>query len=194
MRYEMELLVLPAGILLLAIFFHFAYLNRIKSRISMTVDSKVRMNDLKRALQTPQGSSFNTLLLSSWSLFFVALVFLYFLTPTIFPRLNYFQIPVVASAEFGLIILGVAVIALTGLLAFGITQIYGYYAVSGSLKTVIIYLAPLLLIISISISIYLATVYPMTNKNSWNLGYLTLVASQILLLLPVFSGFMGDIK
>jgi hypothetical protein len=194
MMYEIELLALPAGIMLLAIFRHFAYLYRIKSRLSMTVDSNIGMDDLKAVLRMPQGSNFNTLMLSSWSLFFVALVFLYFLTPTIFPRLNYFQIPAVASLKFGLIILGASVMVLTGLLAFGITRIYGYYTISGGVKTVIIYLAPLLLIVSISTSIYLATIYPLTNNNSWNLGFLTLVTSQILLLLPVFSGFMEGIK
>jgi hypothetical protein len=193
MRHEIELLALLAGIMLLALFIHFAYLNRVKSRISTVMDGKIGTDDIKNALRAPQGSNFNTLLLSSWSLFFVALAFLYFLTPSIFENWNYFSIPIVASYEFGLMILGAAVIALTGLLAFGITRIYGYYSIPEGLKTTTIYLAPLLLVISISISIYLATTYPIENKNYWNLGYLTIIASQILLLLPVFSGFLGGL-
>ena len=193
MRYELELLAILACIMLLGGLIHFAYLNRIRAKLNKKVDSKVEMDDLKKALQVSQGSNFNTLLISSWSLYFVALVFLYFLTPTIFERLNYFQIADVASSDFGIIILGTAVILLSGMFAFSVPGIYRYYTIPRALKNIIIYLVPLLLLISISVSIYLSTIYPIEDNNSWNLGYLTLVVSQVLLLLPVFSGFVRDL-
>ncbi len=193
MMYEIELLAILAGIMLLGGLLHFAYLNMIRARLNKIVSSNVEINDLKKALHISQGSNFNTVLLSSWSLFFVALVFLYFLTPTIFENWNYFQIPAAASYEFGLIILGAAVILLTGLLAFSIPRIYGYYVIPRALKNIIVYFVPLLLVISISISIYIGTIYPLKDNSFWNLGYLTLIASQIMLLLPVFSGFVRDL-
>lgn len=192
-RYEIELLAILAGIMVLGGLIHFAYLNRIRAKLNGNVDSKVEMDDLLEALKIPQGSNFNTLLITSWSLFFVALVFLYFLTPSIFVNLNYFQIPAIASSDFGLIILGSATVVLTGLIAFSIPKIYRYYFVPVNLKNIIIYLVPILLLISISISIYLGTIYPVESSSSWNLGYFTLIMSQILLLLPVFSGFVRDL-
>ncbi len=194
MRYEIGLLAVLAAVMLLGGLIHLAYLNRIRAKLGGVVSGKVEMSDLKKALQIHQGSNFNTLMLSSWSLFFVAFAFLYFLTPSIFQRWNYFQIPEAASYELGPIILGVSIILLSGLFTFSIPRIYGYYAIPKALKNVIIYLVPLLLLISISASIYLGTIFPVEDKSSWSLGYAALILSQVLLLLPVFYGFMGDLK
>jgi len=193
LRYEIDLLAILVGIMVLGGLVNFVYLNRIRAKLNRKVDSKVEMDDLKNALQISQGSNFNTLLISSWSLFFVALVFLYFLTPTIFESFNYFKIADVASSNFGIIIFGAAVILLSGAFAFNIPRIYRYYAISRDLKNIIIYLVPLLLLVSILVSIYLGTIYPIEDNNSWNLGYLTLVVSQVLLLSPIFSGFVRDL-
>jgi len=47
-------------------------------------------------------------------------------------------------------------------------------------------MAPVLLTISISISIYLGSIYPATSEMVWFGGYFALLAPLILLLSPVF--------
>src|SRR5512136_2082226 len=117
MKYEVILLIVLAIVMLFGLLAHFAYLQRINSKLAMTARSSFRMKDLKRALQIRQGSNYNTLVLSSWSLFFVALVFLYFLTPRVFPSWNFFNFPKVASSELGFFILALIVIVVTSFIA-----------------------------------------------------------------------------
>ncbi len=200
MNYEMLFLnpqtglILLAGLVLLGLIAHFTYLERINAGIKRTADVDLDMKTLKSMLQVPQGSNFNTLALSSWSLLFVAFAFLYFLIPNISKEWNYFEVPKVASNDAGLFTFGLAVILLTGLLAFSIPRVYSYYAIPKTIKEGMSYLAPFLLIISIISSSYLATIYPNSNNNAWTLGYLTLFTSVGLLLLPIFSAHAGGYK
>lgn len=194
MKYEVILLIVLAIVMLFGLLAHFAYLQRIKAKLAITAGNSFKMKDLKRVLQIRQGSNYNTLVLSSWSLFFVALVFLYFLTPRVFPSWNFFNFPKIASSELGFFILALIVIIVTGVIAFSVPLSYRYYTFSKFLKNITIYGVPLVLLVSLVSSSYLATIFPLTSSIAWNLGFVTLAVAEILLLLPVFSGFAEVVR
>lgn len=194
MRHEIVLLALLLFILALGLSLHRVYLGRIKARVMETAGSDFGEEDLKSILRMPQGSNFNTAMLSCWSLYFVALVFLYFLTPQIFPSWNYFRLSTVASSYFGPIILASGTVVITGAAAFNIPKIYRYYEIGKDQKEMMVILVPVLLLISLACSLYTGIIYPDTNISFWNLGYAALFLGQMLLLLPVFSGFAGGMR
>lgn len=194
MRHEIILLALLLFILALGLSLHRVYLGRIKARVMETAGSDFGEEDLKSILRMPQGSNFNTAMLSCWSLYFVALVFLYFLTPQIFPSWNYFRLSTVASSYFGPIILASGTVVITGAAAFNIPKIYRYYEIGKDQKEMMVILVPVLLLISLACSLYTGIIYPDTNISFWNLGYAALFLGQMLLLLPVFSGFAGGMR
>jgi hypothetical protein len=174
------ILAIMAGVLV----FHTLYINKIYGKVKETSDSGFKKEELLTYLELPQGSNFNTFMIASWMLFFVALAFLFFQTPGMFPW-YYFQVIQIASSEFGLIAFGLAVMVITGLAAFNIPKVYRYYIVSRSIKALMVSLALPLLMISIAVSIYLGTIYPQADDLFWSLGYVTLVASLILLIMPI---------
>jgi CBS domain containing-hemolysin-like protein len=195
MRYEITLLLLLLGILAAGLAMHRFYLKRIESKVRAASASDFDVKALKAVLRLQQGSNFNALAIASWSLFFVGLVFLYFLTPALFPRMNYFiSASGPASLDLGLLIFGLAIILVTSMLAFLIPKGYRYYAISRSDKRLMVPLALLLLLISIASSSYLGTIYPATNEAAWNLGYIALLASLALLMLPLVLGFKEAVR
>ncbi len=200
-KYEISLIALLA-IMVGGWIMHLMYLKQIENKVRKTAGSEFKTRELKNSLQLPQGSNFNTLVLAAWSLFFVDLAFLYILTPQISPQWNYLGLAQVASSDFGLAMLGVGVILVSGLLAFNIPRIYRYYLIPRSLKRSMIYMTPLLLVISLYLSSYLGTIFPQGDYSlgntayltPWNLAYITLFAALILLILPVVAGFMEGSK
>jgi hypothetical protein len=133
------------------------------------------------------------MMIISWNLFLIALVFLYFLTPEIFPMWNFFRFPRLASENFGLAIMGVMILIPSLVVSLHIPQVYGYYLISKWLKELIL-LTPLLLIFSIFCSVHLGTVYPKIDSIFWNAGYLALLVSLILLILPIVIGFGEEMR
>lgn len=193
-RQEISLLILMIFVMLIGGIFHQAYLQRVQAVVKKTADSDFDRRDLMKALHISQGSNFNALMIFSWSLFFVALIFLYFLTPDIFPDKNYFLFPKMASESYGLAVFGVALIFIPGLLiSLIVPRVYSYYLVSRWLKNLNLF-TPLLLIVSLFCSANLATIYPQVNELIWNLGYATLLISLVLLLLPIIIGFVEELK
>ncbi len=176
------ILAIMAGVLV----FHSMYINKIYGKVKETSDSGFKKEELLTYLELPQGSNFNTFMIASWMLFFVALAFLFFQTPGTSPW-YYFQVIQIASSEFGLIVFGLAVMVITALAAFSIPRVYRYYIISRSIKSLMVYFALPLLMISIAVSIYLGTIYPQADDFFWSLGYVTLVASLILLIMPIVS-------
>jgi hypothetical protein len=188
------LLVFLAVVLFVGFFAHRHYFSRITNHIKRTSDRAFLPEDLKIALRIHQGSNFNTVILFSWCLFVVAIAFLYFLTPEIFPNWNYFSFPQVASDSFGLAYFGGALIILLGtLIAIFIPKAYEYYQISRQLKQATLFV-PLLLLVSISCSIYLGTIYPVTDKSFWYLGYATLIMALIILLSPMGTGYLEELR
>jgi len=195
MRYEITLLLLLLGVLAAGLAMHRFYLKKMESKVRAASASDFDVKALMAVLRLQQGSNFNALAIASWSLFFVALVFLYFLTPDLFPSLNYFiGASGPASLDLGLLIFGLAIILLASMLAFLIPKGYRYYAISRSDKQMMVPLALLLLLISVAASSYLGTIYPETNEAAWNLGYIALFASLALLMLPLVLGFKEAVR
>ena len=195
MRYEITLLLLLLGFLAAGLAVHRFYLKKMESKVRAASASDFDVKTLMAVLRLQQGSNFNALAIASWSLFFVGLVFLYFLTPELFPRMNYFiSASGPASLDLGLLIFGLAIILVTSMLAFLIPKGYRYYAISRSDKRLMVPLALLLLLISIASSSYLGTIYPETNEAAWNLGYIALLASLALLMLPLVLGFKEAVR
>lgn len=195
MRFEFLLLGLILAFMGLAIVMHKIYLDRIYSQVRETTDSDFKMADLLTHLKLPQGSNFNTIMLASWLLFFVGTAYLFFQTPSIFQDANYFQKATwIASEWYGMIIFGWGIMALTCILAFAVPKIYGYYIIHIMIKKMMTVLAPILLIVSLLISIYLGTIYPKTNEMFWFCGYFSLLATLILLLSPVFLSIRGGVR
>jgi hypothetical protein len=188
----MSLGIIPlAGILAIiaaALVFHYLYMDKIYRKVRDTSDSGFKKEELLTDLELPQGSNFNTFMIASWMLFFVALAFLFFQTPGTSPW-YYFQAIHIASSEFGLTVFGIVVMIVTAVAAFNIPKVYRYYVVPRSIKALMVNFALPLLMISIAISIYLGTVYPQADVQSWDLfwvlGYFTLVAPLILLIMPI---------
>jgi hypothetical protein len=193
--YEISLLLLLVIVAVLALIFHYLYLWRIRNNVRNTSpDRAFQKKELKNSIQIPQGSNFNVIALLSWNLLLVALLFLYFFTPRIFPEWNYFRWPQVASNSYGLAILGIAVMLIPGLLvSIHVPRVYGYYLISRWLKELNL-LTPILLIISILCSVSLATMYPATDSQIWIIGYATLFAALAILLAPVFVGFGEEMR
>jgi hypothetical protein len=190
MRYEISLLLLMIGALAAGLAMHWFYLKRMDSKVRAVSSSDFDIKALKAVLRLHQGSNFNTMAIASWSLFFVGLAFLYFLTPELFPSRNYFiGASGPASLDLGLLIFALAVILLTSMLALIIPRGYRYYAISRRQKQMIVPLALLLPLISIAAASYLGTIYPEADETAWNLGYLALLSSLVLLMLPIALGF-----
>jgi hypothetical protein len=176
------------AIIAAALVSHYLYMDKIYRKVRDTSDSSFEKEELLTDLELPQGSNFNTFMIASWMLFFVALSFLFFQTPGTSPW-YYFQAIHIASSEFGLTVFGIVVMIVTAVAAFNIPKVYRYYVVPRSIKALMVNFALPLLMISIAISIYLGTVYPQADVQSWDLfwvlGYFTLVAPLILLIMPI---------
>jgi hypothetical protein len=176
------------SIIAAALVFHYLYMDKIYRKVRDTSDGGFKKEELLTDLELPQGSNFNTFMIASWMLFFVALSFLFFQTPGTSPW-YYFQAIHIASSEFGLTVFGIVVMIVTAVAAFNIPKVYRYYVVPRSIKALMVNFALPLLMISIAISIYLGTVYPQADVQSWDLfwvlGYFTLVAPLILLIMPI---------
>lgn len=194
-RYEISLLIPLAAVMLLGIASHQLYLWRIKNNVRRTSpDRTFQEKDMRRALQIPQGSNFNTVALFSWNLLLVALIFLYLLTPEIFPEWNYFQLSQAASKNYGLALLGVIVVLIPGfVMSLHLPKVYGYYLISRWLKELNL-LTPVLLIVSIFCSVNLATIYPQIDGFVWIVGYATLFAALVLMLAPIIMGFGEEMR
>jgi hypothetical protein len=186
------LLAIMAMVMVAAIGSHFfVVLRRIDGLVKKTSDRDFDTEALKRSLSLRQGSNFNTIVLSAWALFFVAFFFLYFLTPSIFPAWNYFNLlPNYASSEMGLSLLGFAVIVLLGIVAFSIPNLYRCYSISHETKRLMIY-SPVMIIASMALSSYLGTIFPETNGIFWYVAYLFLLAAEVTLFLPIFRALLG---
>jgi len=188
---EIFLFVGLLAIMLLSLVLHWMYLRMIESKVKRTSDSEFEFEDLLGSLHISQGSNFNTVMIASWCLFCVALVFLYFLTPSIFPHWNYFKVPRIASWSWGFATLGIAVLIPSALISAFVPRAYSYYQIHRSVKRTSIAI-PVFLIVSILCSFDLGTIYPSVDRVFWDLGYLMLLISLILMVAPVFIGFLEE--
>jgi hypothetical protein len=193
-RYEISLLVLLAAVMLIGLVTHLSYIRRVSNEVRRTSDRSFQEKEMKIALLIPQGSNFNTVMIFSWNLFIVAVAFLYFLTPEIFPGWNYFRQPHVASLGIGLAIFGAALILIPGFfISIHVPRVYGNYLISNWLKELNL-LTPILLLVSIFCSVNLGTIYPRIDSFFWIAGYASLFAAMLLMLMPMILGFAEEIR
>lgn len=194
--------ILILVILLSGFIAHTLNMRRIYSRVKDLKVPNVTRDGLFNELLVPQGSNFNTLAIVAWMLLIVAIAYFYFLTPAIFPNINYFTLaPEYATywmgfAFFGLFIAGVIglIIAATiklpdSLGCYRIGELYGFYTLDKNIKRAIaITIIPLCL--SIGITAAMGTVYP----DGWwvwmLLAFIFLSVSLIILLYPIFTEWL----
>jgi len=142
----------------------------------------------------PQGSNFTIATASTWILFSVAVIFYFFLTPTIFENFNYFIIlPNLASSQYGFLILGFisAVIGWVGLVGFKLPQAYSYYDITKNEKWMVL-VAWVLLVTSLFISTNFGTIYP--QLPLWYqkiIDFAAILVSEGILLSPFILEFLG---
>lgn len=184
------LLLLALGVAL-----HRLNIERTYQRVVATTKSgEVSRDELREEMFNRQGSNFNAAAVTAWMLLFAAVAYFYFLTPEIFPRHNYYQIPALSSGPLGFAIFGFVVFVITGLAtAFIPREFYGYYEISRMTKVVIMLTVPLLMI-SIALSVQQGTIFPEVNSVSRILAFLALFTSQIALLWPIYAEALGGIK
>jgi hypothetical protein len=180
--------------------FHMINLDRIYKKVSGPMegnphkdDNNKAKKDFYEALSLPQGSNFTIATASTWILFSVAVIFYFFLTPTIFENFNYFIIfPVLASSQYGFLILGFisAVIGWVSLVGLKLPQAYSYYDITKNEKLMV--LVPwVLLLISLIISANFGTAYPqLPIRDLKIIDFAAILVSEGILLSPFILEFL----
>ncbi len=188
------LLTIVAVMLAIALIFHTHYFVRVADHVKKTSSTRTfQRKELMAALYIHQGSNFNTLMIFSWCLFLAAAAFIFFMTPNILGTWNYFNAQA-ASDSFGLAYFGIAVMIVPGIIvAVLIPKAYGYYRIPRDSKQLIM-LAPILLITSISCSVCLGTIYPLTNQLYFSLAYGSLLISLAIMLAPIAKGYIEEMR
>jgi len=195
--YSNGLLGLGLFLLLLALglALHGLNMKRTYERVAATTNGgEVSRDDLREEMFVRQGSNFNAAAVTGWLLLFVALSYFYFLTPEIFPRYNYYQVPTLASGPLGFFAFGFVVLLLAlGAAAFVPREFYGYYELSRRMKVAIMLTGPVLAI-SILLSVQQGTTFPQVEPASRLLAFLALFASELALLWPIYAESLGGMR
>jgi hypothetical protein len=189
------LLAIVASMLGITLIAHTHYFVRVSDHVKKTSSTRTfQMKELMAALYIHQGPNFNTLMIISWCLFLAAAAFIFFMTPNdILGTWSYFNTQA-ASDSFGLAYFGIAVMIVPGIIAVVlIPKAYGYYRIPRRLKQFVM-LAPILLLISISGSVYLGTIYPLTNQLYFFLAYVSLLISLAIMLAPIANGYIEEMR
>jgi hypothetical protein len=194
MRYEIILFIFAAFLLAFATGIFLVYLRMLYSRLYMLKKKDFKMGELYEMISQPQGSNFNTAAIASWSLFFVCLGFLFFLTPELFGSYSFLRITSLASSFFGFWLFAFGLILLTIILASVIPKMYSFFDVPVKMKMMIAYVVPFFLLGSLILSADLGTLYPITDSFKWNIAYILMIGGEALLLLPIYSGAGGGLK
>jgi len=181
-------LALMAGLLVISVLLHVFNLERIYRRVSSLSGGQISKDKMLSELSVSQGSNFTAMAISAWSLFFAALAYLYFLTPALFQDYNYFKVASLASSPIGFFIFGILAIAIGTIVATAFSRFYSYYEISGKVKRSIM-ATFLLLGLSLVSSAYLGTLYPGgTSVLATAVAFLSLFASLLMLLSPIYLG------
>lgn len=188
-------LLLFVLLLALGVFFHRLNMERTYRSVAATTrGGEVSREELREEMFTRQGSNFNAAAVAAWMLLFAAFAYFYFLTPEIFSRHNYYQVPTLSSGPLGFAIFGIVVFLFTGLAAAFIPrEIYSYYDISRKTKVVIMLTVPLL-VISIALSVQQGTIFPEVDPAARSLAFIALFGSEATLLWPIYAEALGGIR
>ncbi len=184
------LLILALGAAL-----HRLNMERTYRRVAATTNGgEISGEELREEMFARQGSNFNAAAITAWMLLFAAFAYFYFLTPEIFPRHNYYQVPTLSSGPLGFATFGLMVLVLTLVAAaFVPRELYGYYELSRKTKVAIMLTLPLLAI-SIVLSIQQGTIFPQVELASRITAFLALFASELALLWPIYVEALGGMR
>ncbi len=145
--------------------------------------------DLMMIMFTHQGPNFNALVISAWLLFFVAGFFSFLLTPQLSEGLTYLKIPDLPSLSIGLLLFALIPLFIGTVLivALKLPRVYGYYIIPRQLKKAIM-VTWLLPAAAMIIPVYLATIFPYRDSNSFliDIAFILLVLSLFMLLSPIY--------
>ncbi len=182
-------------LLALGVGLHWLNMERTYRRVAATTNvGEISLDELREEMFTRQGSNFNAAAATAWMLLFAAFAYFYFLTPEIFPRHNYYQVPTLSSGPLGFATFGLMVLLLTLVAAAFIPrELYGYYELSRNMKAAIMLTVPLL-VISIVLSVQQGTIFPQVELGSRIVAFLALFASELALLWPIYAEALGGMR
>ena len=81
-----------------------------KRVVSTSKELEISEESLREEMFSRQGSNFNAAAVCAWILLFIAFAYFYFLTPSLIPEYNYFQVPSLASSPIGFFLFGFLVV------------------------------------------------------------------------------------
>ncbi len=183
---------------------HMYYLSNVRKKLETVSNCSIEKDAFYKEMTVAQGSNFTGLALAAWIMLSVAIVYLYFLVPTILPY-SYMMIPLLASKPIGFLLLGlgVAIIALILILGldklpetwreFKLTELYSFYNISKTTKKLIGLAVPALFL-SIICSAFLGTIYPAQDVEAQTLAFLFLAASVLIMTAPIYREALGAMK
>lgn len=190
---RLVLLMASIGLILAFVILHRFCMSRLYAKLDRIKKSSFKIDQLEAVCTKPQGTNFNTMAIVSWSLLFISIGMLFFLTPEI-SGLSLIKVPQLASSRFGFLGFGIFFSLITFILYIRLPGIYGFYEISKKMKTYIFYIVPMMLLMSMILSVHLATIYPLRNESIWSISYIFMIFGEILLVSPILSGIGGRIK
>jgi len=205
----MSLMSLSAALVVLmtvfAAVFHALNVKRIHRRVSELEKKSVSSEKLYKELSTPQGANFSAVATVAWILSFVAFVYLYFFTPDVFARVNYFQVPKMASSPLGFAAIGLLISVLMTAVVVGtdklpescrcyrFLELYNFYVIDKNMKRLFVLTIPALWA-SIWCSAYLGTTYPNGSSPVGLVAFALFFASMVVLISPIYREFLEGLK
>ena len=190
---------------ILAAVFHALNVKKIHRRVSELEKNSIKNETLYKELSTPQGANFSAVATVAWVLALVAFVYLYFFTPDVFARVNYFQVPKMASSPLGFAAIGLlfsvlmtAVVVGTDKLpescrCYRFLELYNFYVIDKNTKRLFVLTIPALWA-SIWCSAYLGTVYPNGSSSVGLVAFVLFFASMVVLTSPIYREFLEGLK
>ena len=189
-------IVLTIG-LISALALHINNINKVHKLMGILQKKEVSKSHLYKEMTVSQGSNFTALAFASWIMLFVAIAYLYLLVPTFLP-FSFMDIGELASNPMGFFIFGilVALLVVSVILFlnklpedrrdFRLTELYSFYAISKATKKMI-GLTVIALCISVILSAYIGTIYPVKSIASQLISLILLIISAAILMMPIYK-------
>jgi len=190
--------LLLALLLIFAAILHINNLSRVRKLMAVLQHKKeVSKALLYKEMTVSQGINFTALALAAWVMLFVAAAYLYLLVPTILP-FSFMDIAELASNTMGFAIFGLLVAGLAAAIILfldklpedhrdlKLTELYSFYSISKAMKK-IIGMTVIALCISVLLSAYIGTIYPVHSLPLELLSLMLLVVSAGILVMPIYK-------
>lgn len=185
------------GGLVLTLVLHVNNIRRVHRLMELLQHKNVSKENFYKEMTVPQGINFTALAFSSWIMLFVAAAFLFFLVPTILPY-SFMDVSDLASNPMGFFLFGLVVGAIVTLALFFLdklpddkrefrpTELYSFYSIPKETKRLFGPTIPVLWI-SVALSVYLGTIYPERSMLVQLVSLALLLASTVVLVMPVYK-------